>query len=85
MPISLVILTGLFAIQKHGTGAVGKVFGPVMVLWFVTLAAFGLLHIVQHPAILEAASPTYAIDFLAHGPGTAFIVLGSVFLALTGR
>jgi len=84
VPISLVILTGLFAIQKHGTSAVGKVFGPVMVVWFVTLAALGLLHIVQHPVILEAASPTFAISFLAHSPGTAFIVLGSVFLALTG-
>ena len=84
VPISLVILTGLFAIQKHGTSAVGKVFGPVMVVWFVTLAALGLLHIVQHPVILEAASPIFAISFLAHSPGTAFIVLGSVFLALTG-
>src|SRR5882757_5049309 len=84
VPISLVILTGLFAIQKHGTSVVGKVFGPVMVVWFVTLAALGLLHIVQHPVILEAASPTFAISFLAHSPGTAFIVLGSVFLALTG-
>jgi len=84
VPISLVILTGLFAIQKHGTSVVGKVFGPVMVVWFLTLAALGLLHIVQHPGILEAASPTFAIGFLAHSPGTAFIVLGSVFLALTG-
>jgi KUP system potassium uptake protein len=84
VPISLVILTGLFAIQKHGTSTVGKVFGPIMVVWFVTLAALGLLHIVQHPAILEAASPTFAVAFVAHSPGTAFIVLGSVFLALTG-
>ena len=84
VPISVVILTVLFAIQKHGTSVVGKVFGPVMVVWFVTLAALGLLHIVEHPLILEAASPTFAISFLAHNPGTAFIVLGSVFLALTG-
>ena len=84
VPISLVILTALFAIQKHGTSAVGKVFGPVMVVWFLTLAALGLLHIVQHPGILEAASPTFAIAFVVHNPATAFIVLGSVFLALTG-
>ncbi len=84
VPIALVILTGLFAIQKSGTAVVGKVFGPVMVLWFVTLAALGLLHIAQHPGILMAASPTYAIGFIVHAPTTAFIVLGSVFLALTG-
>lgn len=84
VPISLVILTGLFAIQKRGTSAVGKVFGPIMVLWFITLAALGLLHIVEHPGILRAASPTYAISFVTHNPTTAFIVLGSVFLALTG-
>lgn len=84
VPIALVILTGLFAIQKSGTAVVGKVFGPVMVLWFITLAALGLLHIAQHPGILMAASPTYAIGFIVHAPTTAFIVLGSVFLALTG-
>jgi len=82
--MSLVILTGLFAVQKRGTSAVGKVFGPIMVVWFITLAALGLLHIAQHPGILMAASPTYAMKFVAHNPGTAFIVLGSVFLALTG-
>src|ERR1700712_2126652 len=84
VPISLVILTALFAIQKHGTSAVGKVFGPIMVVWFLTLAALGLSHIVQYPAILEAASPTFAIGFVIHNPATAFVVLGSVFLALTG-
>jgi KUP system potassium uptake protein len=84
VPISLVILTGLFKLQKRGTGAVGKVFGPVMIVWFITLAALGLLHIVTGPAIIEAVSPLYAVRFVAHAPGTAFVVLGSVFLALTG-
>ncbi|MCY0386639.1 potassium transporter Kup [Robbsia sp. Bb-Pol-6] len=84
VPISLVILTGLFAIQKSGTGAVGKIFGPVMIVWFLVLAALGVLHIVEHPDILRAASPQYALAFIAHSPATAFIVLGSVFLALTG-
>jgi len=84
VPISLVILTGLFAIQKRGTSAVGKVFGPIMVVWFITLAALGVLHAAQRPGILMAASPTYAMKFVANNPGTAFIVLGSVFLALTG-
>lgn len=84
VPISLVILTGLFKLQKRGTGAVGKVFGPIMIVWFVTLAALGVSHIVTHVSILAAASPFYAAAFVAHAPGTAFIVLGSVFLALTG-
>ena len=84
VPISLVILTGLFKLQKRGTGTVGKVFGPVMIVWFITLAALGLLHIVAGPAIIEAVSPLYAVRFVAHAPGTAFVVLGSVFLALTG-
>ncbi|WP_144149031.1 potassium transporter Kup [Paraburkholderia sp. BCC1884] len=84
VPISLVILTGLFKLQKRGTGAVGKVFGPIMIVWFVTLAALGVSHIVTHVSILKAVSPFYAAVFVAHAPGTAFIVLGSVFLALTG-
>ncbi|SDG99850.1 potassium transporter Kup [Paraburkholderia phenazinium] len=84
VPISLVILTGLFKLQKRGTGTVGKVFGPVMIVWFITLAALGLLHIVAGPTIMKAVSPLYAVSFVAHAPGTAFVVLGSVFLALTG-
>ncbi len=85
VPISLVILTGLFAIQKHGTGDGGQV------VWTgddrlvqSPLAALGILHIAQRPAILEAASPYYAAAFVANNPKTSFVVLGSVFLALTG-
>ncbi len=84
VPISLVILTGLFKLQKRGTGTVGKVFGPIMIIWFVTLAALGLLHIVTGPGIIKAASPLYAVTFVTHAPGTAFVVLGSVLLALSG-
>lgn len=84
VPIALVILTGLFKLQKRGTGAVGQVFGPVMIVWFVTLAVLGVSHIASHPGILQAASPLYALSFVVHAPGTAFVVLGSVFLALTG-
>jgi KUP system potassium uptake protein len=84
VPISLIILTGLFKLQKRGTGAVGKVFGPVMIAWFLTLAALGLFHISTHVDIVRAASPLYAVVFVAHAPATAFVVLGSVFLALTG-
>lgn len=84
VPIALVILTGLFKIQKRGTGSVGKVFGPVMVMWFATLAVLGISHIVTYPSIMEAVSPLYALKFIAEAPTTAFVVLGSVFLALTG-
>jgi KUP system potassium uptake protein len=84
VPISLVILAGLFAIQKRGTTVVGKLFGPVMIIWFMTLAALGILHIIDHPSVLEAASPLYALSFVTRNPITAFVVLGSVFLALTG-
>jgi KUP system potassium uptake protein len=84
VPIALVILTGLFAIQRLGTGAVGALFGPVMVVWFVVLAVLGLVEIVQYPSILRALSPTYAIEFLVNEPGVAFLALGSVVLAVTG-
>ncbi|WP_321962263.1 potassium transporter Kup [Paraburkholderia sp. J7] len=84
VPIALVILTGLFKLQKHGTATVGKVFGPVMIVWFLTLAVLGVFHIAHNPGILRGALPSYALSFVAHAPGTAFVVLGSVFLALTG-
>ena len=84
VPIALIILTALFKLQKRGTGAVGKVFGPVMLIWFITLAVIGVTNIASHPAIVRAVSPVFAFDFLEHAPATAFIVLGSVFLALTG-
>ncbi|SAL77655.1 MULTISPECIES: potassium transporter Kup [Burkholderiaceae] len=84
VPVSLAILICLFAIQRFGTGLVGKLFAPVMVTWFLILAALGVLHVVQHPTVLEAALPSYAFNFVADNPKTAFVVLGSVFLALTG-
>ena len=84
VPISIVILFGLFRVQKRGTGDVGAVFGPIMVLWFFTLAATGLSQIVQNPAVLAAMSPTYGLSFLLHSGHTGFLVLGSVFLAVTG-
>ncbi|KIG01697.1 potassium transporter Kup [Caballeronia concitans] len=84
VPIALVILTALFRVQKRGTGAVGKVFGPIMLIWFLTLAVTGVMNIASRPGILQAVSPAFALEYLAHAPGTAFIVLGSVFLALTG-
>lgn len=84
IPLTVLVLTALFMIQKRGTGAVGLLFGPVMVLWFATLATFGILEIVKHPAILTALSPTHAIGFVFNHTALAFIALGSVVLAVTG-
>ncbi|HET6508726.1 MAG TPA: potassium transporter Kup [Baekduia sp.] len=84
VPITLAILTALFTIQRFGTGAVGRAFGPVMALWFSVLAISGLVETVQHPGIVRALSPTYALAFLGEHGGTAFIALGSVVLTVTG-
>ena len=84
IPITLGILTGLFAIQKHGTGAMGKLFGPVMVAWFSILGILGVLQIANNPAILLALNPLFAIVFITEHPGLAFLALGSVVLAVTG-
>jgi KUP system potassium uptake protein len=84
VPIALVVLTFLFVIQRFGTGAVGSLFGPVMLVWFATIAVLGLRQVVQHPAILRALSPSYAVSFIANDFGTAFLALGSVVLAVTG-
>jgi KUP system potassium uptake protein len=85
VPIAAVILIGLFSIQSRGSGAVGFLFGPVMALWFVTLAIAGLVHLMHYPRVLLALGPNYALAYAGHvGAGTTFAVLGSVFLALTG-
>jgi KUP system potassium uptake protein len=85
VPIAAVVLVCLFSIQNRGSGAVGFLFGPVMAVWFATLAIVGLIHLVQYPRILLALSPNYAVSYAGHvGAGTTFAVLGSVFLALTG-
>jgi KUP system potassium uptake protein len=84
LPVTLAVLAGLFAIQRFGTQAVGRVFGPVMVVWFGVLALAGAARIAQHPGILRALSPTYAFDFFSARPGTAFLSLGSVVLVVTG-
>jgi KUP system potassium uptake protein len=84
VPITCVILIGLFAVQKRGTAGIGKVFGPIMVVWFLTLAAMGVLFIARNPAVLAALNPLCAVRFfVAHGH-QAFVVLGSVVLAITG-
>lgn len=84
VPIAVVILIGLFAVQRRGTGAVGRAFGPVMVLWFTTLAVLGVVQIVQHPAVLRALHPVYGARFFAENGMTGFLALGSVFLVVTG-
>jgi KUP system potassium uptake protein len=84
VPITLVVLTLLFAIQRLGTGAVGRLFGPVMGVWFAVLAVAGAAQIAQDPAILKALSPSYGLRFFADHGHIAFIALGSVVLAITG-
>ena len=84
VPMTLVILFGLFAVQKHGTAGIGKFFGPITLLWFVVIAVLGLSHIVTNPAILWAISPHYALGFMIHNPGITFIILGAVVLCVTG-
>ena len=75
---------GLFFVQKRGTGGIGKFFGPITVLWFLTIAALGVVHIVGHPEILAALSPHHALRFIWEQPGTTFIILGAVVLCVTG-
>ena len=84
MPIALVILVGLFSIQKHGTGKVGRYFGPVCLTWFAVIAVMGLLQIVRHPAVLVALNPAYAVGFFVTHPLPTFVGLGAIVLAVTG-
>lgn len=84
LPVSIGILIGLFAVQKHGTAVVGKFFGPVIVLWFLVLGVTGMIEIMKQPAILAALNPLHAISFLTHQGAGVFIVLGAIVLAFTG-
>jgi len=85
VPIAALVLVALFAIQSRGSGKVGKLFGPVMLAWFLVLGISGIVRIFSHPDILAALDPRYAIAYVAHADGwVAFTVLGSVFLAVTG-
>lgn len=84
VPVTLVILTSLFVIQRYGTGLIGRVFGPVMLTWFIVIALGGGWQIGQHPEILAALSPFTAISFFISQPLIAFIAMGAVILAITG-
>ncbi|MFQ6331954.1 potassium transporter Kup [Nocardia sp. CWNU-33] len=84
IPITVVIIVALFSVQRRGTAAVGRLFGPVMILWFVTIGALGVSGIARHPEILKALSPTYALGFMFGHFGIAFFALAAVVLAVTG-
>jgi len=84
LAITLAILVALFLFQSRGTAGIGAIFGPVMLVWFATIAVLGLSGILKHPAVVSAVLPTHAIRFLAEDPGRGLLVLGAVFLAVTG-
>ncbi|MFC9671501.1 potassium transporter Kup [Streptomyces sp. NPDC056949] len=84
VPITAVIIVILFLVQRRGTAAVGRVFGPVMIVWFVAIGACGVVGITDHPDILKALSPTYALGFLFGHWGTAFFALAAIVLSVTG-
>jgi KUP system potassium uptake protein len=84
LPISVSVIVALFAMQHHGTGGVGRVFGPIMVAWFFIIGLTGLVEIIKHPFVLLAVSPTYAVALCIQYKGMAFFVLGAVVLCVTG-
>jgi KUP system potassium uptake protein len=84
LPITLLVLTGLFAVQRFGTGGIGRAFGPITLVWFGVLVALGLPQVLANPAVLAALNPLQAAGFVAAHPGTAFIALGAVVLVVTG-
>ena len=84
LPLALVILISLFLIQSRGTHRIGRLFGPVMLLWFLVLGAFGLASLIQTPSILVAINPLYALEMFLDAPWVAFVSLGAVVLAVTG-
>jgi KUP system potassium uptake protein len=84
IPLTLIILFCLFAVQKRGTGGIGKFFGPITLVWFAAISVLGIYHIASQPAILWAISPHFALKFIVNEPGTTFIILGAVVLCVTG-
>ena len=84
LPLTIIILLGLFFFQQHGTAKVGRIFGPVMVVWFATIGILGLREVLQAPEILAAANPWYGFDFFVRHGRIAFVLLGAVVLAVTG-
>jgi KUP system potassium uptake protein len=82
--IAIAIIIGLFSVQKRGTGGIGAIFGPTMIVWFLTISALGIRWIVKRPDVLYAVNPLYAIEFMMHHKVHAFLTLGSVVLCITG-
>lgn len=84
IPAAIIILIALFAVQRVGTGSIGTVFGPVMLVWFAVIAVLGLAQLVTEPVVLRALSPSYAVTFFVDNSMRGFLALGSVFLVVTG-
>lgn len=84
VPVAATIILVLFLVQRVGTGKVGAAFGPVMLIWFTTLATLGITHIIRYPRVLMAVSPTYALTFVGDHPYLSFLALGAIFLVVTG-
>ena len=84
IPITLVVLFCLFFVQKRGTAGIGRFFGPITLIWFIVIAALGVMHIIGHPEILKALSPHYALKFIWDNPMVSFIILGATVLCVTG-
>ncbi len=84
LPIAVLVMVGLFAMQSRGTAVVGKLFGPVMVTWFIVIAVLGVINIIKAPQVLAAINPLYAVDFFVAHTWVAFVLLGAVVLCLTG-
>ncbi|QOL50895.1 potassium transporter Kup [Massilia litorea] len=84
VPLAVVVLVGLYSLQRHGTAGIGRWFGPVMIVWFLALAVMGVINIAKAPVILEALNPWHAARFMAENKFIAFVALGAVVLALTG-
>jgi KUP system potassium uptake protein len=84
IPLTCLILVGLFLVQRHGTAGIGRIFGPIMFVWFFTLEVLGIRQIARHPSVLEAVNPIHAVRFFAEHGGKGFLVLGGVVLVITG-
>src|ERR1700747_643959 len=84
LPVSVLILVALVAIQPQGTSRIGRAFGPIMALWFAVIALLGLWGVVRHPSVLQALNPLVGLSFLLHAGTPGFLVLGGVFLCVTG-
>jgi KUP system potassium uptake protein len=84
LPVSVLILIALFAIQPQGTSRIGRAFGPIMAVWFLTIAVLGLWGVARHPSVLAAIDPRYGLSYLFSGGAASFLVLGGVFLCVTG-